>query len=183
MLFLCQNMLQTSRDQRPTADDLRLCWSYQPLSAPLMTSCKCILFPDNLEHYSTEGINETLQRASGNGYELMVCLLIGRGADVNSKGVLQKASAGGFGIIVQILLEKRTDIEVKGNNGQTALRLAARYRHEATVRLLLEKGADIEAKGNNRQTALQLAARYRHEITVRLLLKKGANMELKDNNG
>ncbi|KAK6525188.1 hypothetical protein TWF694_005334 [Orbilia ellipsospora] len=71
--------------------------------------------------------------------------------------------------IVQLLIESKAEFDAKGNDGQTALMLAARDGHEETVRLLLDSGADFETKDNNGQTALSLAASRRQGKAVKLL--------------
>jgi serine/threonine protein kinase len=115
ILFLCRNMLQMERDQRPKADALMLCWSYLPFSAVPPTFCECSPFPNDFEKDSIEGINKALQKASGSGHKLMVGLLIERGAAINNSDALSVASAGGFEDIAQILLEKGANIEAKDN--------------------------------------------------------------------
>src|SRR2546430_1297438 len=94
------------------------------------------LVSQDSESDSIEGINEALQRASGSGHRLMVGLLIERGAIINDSGALGAASAGGFEDIVQMLLEKGADIEAADNHGSTALHVAAKHGHEATMQLL-----------------------------------------------
>ena len=62
--------------------------------------------------------------------------------------------------------------------GRTALHVAAKNGHEATVRLLLEQGADINKLSRwGQRTALQLAAIDNHESVVQLLLEMGADVD------
>lgn len=62
--------------------------------------------------------------------------------------------------------------------GRTALHMAAKNGHEATVRLLLERGADINKLSRSGQrTALQLAVIDKHESVIRLLLEREADVD------
>ncbi|KAI9869329.1 MAG: hypothetical protein M1813_000118 [Trichoglossum hirsutum] len=83
MLFLCRNMLQKERDQRPTAEDVRLCWSYQPFSATPPVSCECSPAPGDFEQRTAEGLDGALRKASENGHKLAACLLIERVASID----------------------------------------------------------------------------------------------------
>jgi ankyrin repeat protein len=51
------------------------------------------------------------------------------------------ASSIGALEVVRLLLEHGADLEGKGNNGQTALQVAAGRRHGKVVKLLREHGA------------------------------------------
>ncbi|KAH0561961.1 hypothetical protein GP486_003333 [Trichoglossum hirsutum] len=183
VLFLCRNMLQIERGQRPTADAVRLCWSYQPFSALPPTPCECSKSPDGPDRYRIEGVNKALRKASGNGHKLAVCLLIENGAAINHSGALILASREGQRDIVQILLEKGGGVEERDKRGGTALHAAAERGRDEVVLLLLKKGADIRAKDNGEQTALHRAASRGHEAAVQLLLSKSANVAAKDNDG
>ena len=60
--------------------------------------------------------------------------------------------------VIRVLLEAGVDINARGNNGWTALHVAADNEEAEVVRALLEAGADMNAKGNNGRTALHVAA-------------------------
>ncbi|OBT77083.1 hypothetical protein VF21_02890 [Pseudogymnoascus sp. 05NY08] len=207
ILFLCRNMLQMDLYSRPTAENLRLCWSYQPFEVVPPTGCDCHTSDTN----SVDGINKVLERACIRKHILMIHLAIERGAIISDtsafesaceagnteivaillgynkdgrvNGAIQKASAGGFEDIVKVLLENGTDAMLPDETGRTALSWAAEEGHMAVVMLLLEKGAEVESKDNDGQTPLSFAAAKGHLKMVKLLLEKGADIESKDNDG
>jgi serine/threonine protein kinase len=183
MLFLCQKMLEKERDQRPTADDLRLCLSYQSFPAMPPAACKSCKLADPSDCYSPKGLNDALRKASGYGHKLAVYLLIERGAMISGSGALGMASEKGQKSVVQMLLERGADIEERDMQGRTALHLAAEHRRDEVVQLLLEHGADIKAKDGDQQTALHWAASKGNRTTIQLLLLNGANMATHDKNG
>ncbi|KAI9856206.1 MAG: hypothetical protein M1813_009223 [Trichoglossum hirsutum] len=205
IVFLCRNMLQTERDQRPTANDLRLCWSYQPFSAVPLTPCEYCQFPDIPYPYRIQGINEALQGASQDGHKLAVCLLIEKGAAINDCDALHRASEGGQVGIVEVLIRRGANVDGKATlqnpavnsfhfslkaetdtstqGGETPLQVAAFHGHVAVAKLLLKSGADILAGDSQRLTALHFAAGNGQEAIVRLLADKGAHVEAKSNSG
>jgi len=71
--------------------------------------------------------------------------------------------------MVRLLLERGADINAKGNDGRTALYLAASGGHGPTVRLLLDRGADHKAKNKNGLTALDSAVLGGYAGTIQLL--------------
>ncbi|KAI9858786.1 MAG: hypothetical protein M1813_007253 [Trichoglossum hirsutum] len=180
MLYLCRRMLQSERHLRPTSEDIRQCWSYQPFSALPPTTCSCMSHLDPKR--DMRDINSALRVASGNGHRLAIYLMATRGAAVNGSGALEEASLKGQKDTVGVLLDLGADVGAKGGKGgKTALHEAARNGHEAVVRLLLDKGTDLEVKDSTyNQTPLSWAAERGHEAVVRLLLDKGAELETKD---
>lgn len=60
--------------------------------------------------------------------------------------------------------------------GQTALMLAARHGHEATVALLIERGADLDVTAKYGLSALMLAVINRHAGIARRLVAAGADL-------
>jgi hypothetical protein len=83
--------------------------------------------------------------------------------------VLKCAMNAGYEVVVELLLEKGADFETKAGSGQTPLSWAAENGHATVVKLLLEKGADLEIKTSYDQTPLSWAAGNGHEAVVRLL--------------
>lgn len=79
------------------------------------------------------------------------------------------ASNDGREVVVKLLLEKGADIRATAKSGQTALHLAASNGHPAVFELLLEKGAYIEAKTNLGLIALHSAAKSGHRAVEGLL--------------
>lgn len=94
---------------------------------------------------------------------------------------LQLAAYFGVEIIVKLLLEKGAEVEAKNSWAQTPLLYAAQKGHEAVVRLLVEKGAELESIDSEyNRTPLWYAAQSGNEAIVNLLLEKGAELESKD---
>jgi hypothetical protein len=69
--------------------------------------------------------------------------------DSNQRTPLLWAAQYGYEVIIKLLLEKGADLESKDNDGQTPLSSAAQYGHEAVIKLLLKKGANLETKDND----------------------------------
>jgi ankyrin repeat protein len=106
-----------------------------------------------------------LQAASISGYEVIVKLLLDRGADINAEGevfdalersdwygtALQAASKKGHAPVVRLLLDEGADIDV-GRGEWTSLYVASVNGHDAVVGLLLDKGAEINAPGRSQRT-------------------------------
>jgi Ankyrin repeats (3 copies)/Ankyrin repeats (many copies) len=116
-----------------------------------------------------------LWRAAENGHEVVVKLLLEKGAELESKDSeygrtpLSRAAENGDEAVVKLLLEKGAELESKDKYGQTPLSWAAENGHGAVVKLLLEKGAELEPKDKYGQTPLWRAAVKGHEAVVKLL--------------
>jgi ankyrin repeat protein len=90
---------------------------------------------------------------------------------------------------VKKCIEKGQSVETRDGAGQTALILAASFRHSDVVEYLVKKGADVNAKTKEGFTALMAAAssepykgNYNLDI-VEYLIKKGAEVNAKTNDG
>jgi len=94
---------------------------------------------------------------------------------------LIKASENGYQIIVKLLLEKGADVNIKNDYGETALWWASRGGYTEIVKLLLDKGAKID--GGNGRTALMEASSGGYMEIVKLLLDNGAKINVNDDNG
>jgi len=126
--------------------------------------------------------------AASRGYEVMVQLLVNKGANIEAtdkfgETALWKAASEGHENIVDLLLNKGANIEATNGFGETALHGAASGGHESIVDLLLNKGANTEATNRFGETALHGAALGGREVVVRLLLNRGANIEAADDSG
>ncbi|KAK5053134.1 hypothetical protein LTR84_002108 [Exophiala bonariae] len=129
-----------------------------------------------------------LSWAVTNGSEVVVKLLLAKGADLESKDEdggkpLYWAAANGHAGVAKLLLEKGVNPGAKNYVGVTPLSIAAFHGHEAVVTLLLEKGVDLESIGFDGRTPLSSAACKGHKAVAMLLLDKGANIEFKDDQG
>lgn len=144
-----------------------------------------------LGHRPEVEINDSIQAASARGFEEIVELCLGAGADVNLKDTqmgrtpLPWAAGNGHEKLVQLLLEKNgIDVDTKDNAGQTPLSLAAQNGHHIVAQMLLNKGAKINTTDAKfRRTPLIWAAQNGHEQVVQLLIGKGAETNLNDNAG
>ena len=124
-------------------------------------------------------LDAILQLAAGAGHDILVPLLLDRGASVNSRGPfedapLAKAAEAGHGTIVRLLLDRGAS--VIGSFGNAPLAKAAGAGHETIVRLLLDRGASVNDGGILGNAPLANAAEAGHETIVRLLLDRGASV-------
>jgi hypothetical protein len=124
--------------------------------------------------------SNALQAASVGGDELVVKLLLDKGANANAQGgdygnALQAASLRGHEAIVRMLFDKGADVGAQGGCCGNALQAASFGGHEAVVKMLLDKGADVNAQGGEYGNALQAALFRGHEAVVKMLLDKGAD--------
>ncbi len=102
--------------------------------------------------------------AAAKGYDHILKLLLARGADPNAPDVYQwtplmRAGYENRSSVVELLLQDdRVNINRRGENGFTALHLAATQGHVEIVRLLLARGADRDLRDARGRTARQIAA-------------------------
>jgi len=87
--------------------------------------------------------------------------LVARGAQINRPGwtPLHYAASSPSPQPVRWLLEQGAVVDARAPNGNTALMLAARYGHEASVDLLLARGADRRLRNALNDTAADSARR------------------------
>jgi ankyrin repeat protein len=123
-----------------------------------------------------EGVT-ALHYAAGRNDEVLVNLLLGRGASIEATTIygatpLHIAANAGREAAVRLLLEKGADIEATSINGTTPLHMAAANGHHTVVNLLLARGARINAREREGRTSLLLAASQGHHNVVRALLSQ-----------
>ncbi|RAH45299.1 Pfs, NACHT and Ankyrin domain protein, partial [Aspergillus brunneoviolaceus CBS 621.78] len=120
-----------------------------------------------------------LSIAAQKGHDTAACLLLDRGADIESQDStsygtpLFHAVAGGHLTTVQLLLQRGAKPDSKGIHDMTPLSNAAVQGHETLVQLLLDWGADINAKDINNMTPLALGAKNGDARVVRIILDNG----------
>jgi len=124
-----------------------------------------------------------LSVAAYGGKEVIVSLLLDRGADINIVGrnygsALSGATYSGNEAIVSLLLNRGADIDIAGSYYGSASSAAAYGGKEEIVSLLLDRGVDINIIGGEFGTALGAAAYSRKEAIVWLLLDRGADVNI-----
>ncbi|KAJ5549031.1 hypothetical protein N7513_006265 [Penicillium frequentans] len=130
-----------------------------------------------------------LARASMNGHEAVVGLLIDKGADVHATNhgyrqtSLHCASQKGHEAVVRLLVEKGADIHAIAPEGLTPLHWASITGHKSMAGYLIEKGADVHAVDNWSRTPLHEASKNGHATVARLLIESGADVNLADGIG
>ena len=109
------------------------------------------------------------------GHQSMVDLLLQNGANPNIQdmhgwtSLMRSAEKGDIALTRYLLQIEDIDINTQGEEGTTALHVAAVRGHTKIVQLLLEHGArkDLKDKGGN--TALMLAQQGQHQSITDLL--------------
>ena len=106
----------------------------------------------------------------------MARMLINRGADVNSTTLSQGrtplmfAADLGWDQIVTLLIDSGAVVDMRDKNYSTAISLAVKRGHFATVRRLLEANAAYNTKDKTGATMVILAAKQGHLAILRLFV-------------
>jgi hypothetical protein len=139
------------------------------------------------EEYPKPNMICPLYFASLKGLNIIVQMLLEKGADVNAQGdgrfgnALQAASIGGQDKVVQILLAKGADVNAQGDGYyNNALQAASANGQDKIVQILLAKGADVNTQGGFFGNALQAASANGQDKVVQILLAKGADVNAQD---
>ncbi|CAG8267859.1 unnamed protein product [Penicillium salamii] len=127
-----------------------------------------------------------LQRASFNGYDAVVRLLITTGADINARDKdgwipLQWASSHDHRAMVKCLIKHGADVNARDSYGSTALQWASANGHTEVARLLVENGAYVNVKDG--WNPLKWASSKGHQAIVELLIEHGADVNARGSNG
>lgn len=137
-----------------------------------------------LETYCTP-----LFRASINVDDLMVQLLLERGADPEAKNsgqatALISAAEEQFEEIVELLLRNKASVNAKDQWQWTPLhRAQVKQESERVTKLLLDYGAEVDGRCEKQRTPLHWAAEWGNTLTVPILLEHKADIEAKDSAG
>ncbi|KAJ4253430.1 hypothetical protein NW762_010588 [Fusarium torreyae] len=136
-----------------------------------------------------------LSYAANHGHELVILLLLGKGAKVDQASTSLKYKVGGrtplsyaaehgHKVATRILIDNGADLNSSCNTVDqgrwTPLHFAVDQGHVAIVQLLLERGA---ACADSYGTALPLAVSRGHKAIIHLLLEDGANIESRSHRG
>ena len=133
--------------------------------------------------------------AAHNGHLNSVKILVGYGADIETRGTLERdkvtegctplwaaASAGRLDV-VKLLIERNADVDSRTSTGSTPLRSAAYRGHLDIVRCLVKSGADVNARNYDDSTPLDIAC-YRGHLSVSwYLINKGAFLDQQTKDG
>lgn len=100
-------------------------------------------------------------------------------------GEVLRVSAGyGQDLIVKLLIEKGADIDPLNQKDRWApLMVAARGNHPTTADMLIKAGADVNAIDKEGQTLLMIAVEENKAAAVAILVKAGANLNIVDKGG
>jgi ankyrin repeat protein len=118
----------------------------------------------------------SLQWAAWYGYDEIVSILLGHGANVNAvdgttrRTALHEAAEHGNLSTVKILLENGADVDANDIWHWTPLYRAATQGGRKVVYLLLDKGADYNLKASGKKTPLDLACDCGQLETIILLI-------------
>lgn len=158
---------------------------FAPLNGPEFAPLK---LPGMGSSFVHDGFQPLLFAAAGQGHEVIVRLLLERGATIDyrdsaDKTLLTKAAEAGQYVMAKLLLDKGFSIELQDGYGQTPLAGAARRGHEDIVQLLLTHGASPHQRDNTDQSPLIAAAKGGYITIVRMLLDHGASPAWRDMNG
>jgi len=128
---------------------------------------------------------EPLPWAAETGNELVVRLLLERGADLDlrdreGQAPLSLAVEKGHKTVVKLLLDHGAKTESKDRSGRTPLSRASKDGQEGLIRLLLDHGAHLDSKDYDGRTALSHSSEMGFEVVARLLLEHGADPGLMD---
>ncbi|MCJ1429321.1 hypothetical protein MMC29_007234 [Sticta canariensis] len=130
-----------------------------------------------------------LFRASVNEDDLMVQLLLERGAHPDAKNSGQAtalicAAEEQFEEIVDLLLKNNASVNARDKWDWTALhRAQVKQESERVTQTLLDYKAEVDARCEKQRTPLHWAAEWGNTLTVPILLEHKADIEAKDSAG
>ena len=127
-----------------------------------------------------------LLRAATKGQEMMVCLLVEKGADIEARSPsngtpLICAAEGNYEAIVEFLLKSGANVNAEDQFGWKPLhRVMVNPGGEGVAQILLTHGADINARCSYKKTPLHHAIEKGNDSMVSFLLAAGADFEARD---
>ena len=143
----------------------------------------------NINRYSFWG--SPLILAAYHGRKNAVLLLIGKKADLNTRGGGEKLRTALAWAVLRdhagcagALILAGADPNIKGEaKGKTALYYAAENGYPRLLKMMIERGGKINSTNRNGRTPLMEAANKGKRACVKVLLDAGANVSKKDKDG
>ncbi|KAF7593950.1 hypothetical protein BBP40_010457 [Aspergillus hancockii] len=129
-----------------------------------------------------------LSWAAGGGYQMVVRLLIQKGAVINSRDIynstplllsLQHKKEA----VAMLLLREGATVDLNDNYDSTPLSLAAMNGYETVAGLIIERGAPVDPIDGMGRTPLAWAAVNGHDTVAKVLADKGAALNGKERYG
>ena len=100
----------------------------------------------------------------------------------NNTTALMRASQEGHEDIVKLLLKHNCHVNRRNDEQRmSALMLCSQRGHAGVAKLLIEAGADIDTVTNQKSTSLMLSIKRKHLEVAKVLVASGAELSLKDN--
>ena len=126
---------------------------------------------------SSPGVVTAAMLAALKGKKVVIKELLAHKSEINHAGwnPLIYVAYGGYTDIVRLLVIHGADVNLVSENGTSALMMATREGHFATVLLLLEFRANVDQKNDSGATALGWALDTGNSDIAELLIKAGAN--------
>jgi hypothetical protein len=90
--------------------------------------------------------------------------------DQERRTPLYIAAEEGYNVVVQLLVDKGAEVNAQSGHYGNALRAASYRGHEQVVKMLLEAGAEVNAQSGHYGNALQAASYQGHKQVVKMLL-------------
>lgn len=113
-----------------------------------------------------------------------VCCAVNAPAGSPARTLLQVVAEAGLDEPARLLLELAPSVDFKGEDGKTALHLAAEGNHAVVAQDLLARGrANVDARDAEGRTPLHLAANRGHARVGRVLMRFGADPSAPDRAG
>src|SRR5712671_3535792 len=142
----------------------------------------------SVDHHRDHLNRTPLLLASKGGKSDIVRLLLGWGADANSRDILKwtplhHASVYGHLDVVRQLIDFGADINARDDRQRTSLYKAFRHRNSNVLQLLLERGAETNFWDNEGSNPLHVAWESERFDVVRHLIKFGAKIHIPDVQG
>lgn len=122
-----------------------------------------------------------LARATLNGHQSMVELLLKQGADLNvltedKNNILMLSVLSGKKAFIAQLIKQGAEINQKNNAGNTALMIAASAGNNAVIEQLIHAGADMQLRNSDDMNAYQIAIKSGHKESAEIIRKNSGRL-------